>query len=75
MSVGAFKRVLALTASTVLVAALAACGASGPVKVSASSIVPLDTLQDWVTYGDYFVEMTVVSEERLRSSPEGWCTR
>lgn len=55
--------------------ALAACsnsndGGDSPVQVSASSIVPLDSLQDWVTYGDYFAEMKVISERRVVPTTE-----
>lgn len=68
------KKLTALLALVLVCAggALTACGSSagGPVQVSASSIVPLDDLHDWVTYGDYFAEMTVVSERRVEPNAE-----
>lgn len=53
----------ALAVALVLLAAVA-CSKQDPAVVSASSVVPLDTTVDWVTYGDHLVVMTVVGEKR-----------
>jgi hypothetical protein len=50
---------------------MAACAPnSQDIITAADSVVPVDTFQDWVTYGDYLVEFVVVSEESIPPSKE-----
>lgn len=44
---------------------LGGCGYGGSVASGGCEAFPADTAQDWVTYGDYLVELEVVSEETL----------
>jgi hypothetical protein len=56
-----------------LVAMVALVGCSpqtAPPGGSGSSAFPADTLQDWVTYGDYLIELTATSEKTLDPEPD-----
>jgi hypothetical protein len=44
---------------------LGGCAKPGVSADSTSEAFPADTAQDWVTYGDFFVELEPVSEETL----------
>lgn len=50
-----------------VVAVMLLCGCSGPGAPAdgGSTAFPADTAQDWVTYGDYLVELTAVREQTL----------
>ena len=67
-------RGLAAIAMVTLVTLLvAACGSSRDemiVAASSSSVVPMETLEDWVTYGDHLVELTVLDERRIPPTEE-----
>jgi hypothetical protein len=60
------KRPLAALIVILLLGTMAACASKNQdIVAAADSAIPMDTLQDWVTYGDYLVEFVVVSEERI----------
>lgn len=54
-----------------LLLVVAACGsAPQSIKAEGSRALPAMTAEDWVTYGDYLVEMTVTSERRLEPTKD-----
>lgn len=57
-------RALGLVLAALLL--LCGCGSVDTAADGGSEAFPADTAQDWVTYGDYLVELRAVSEETLQ---------
>lgn len=55
-----------LVGALAVILLLCGCGVgAGGEGAAGSSAFPADTVQDWVTYGDYLVEVVAVSEQTL----------
>lgn len=60
---------VAVAAAVSVIAAGCSPSSERATLADGSSVVPGDTTQDWVTYGDVLVEFTVTEEQRIPATP------
>jgi hypothetical protein len=74
---GVVERVVAGVAALTLLLGVSACaqqhsGPGGDFFGEGAQALPFETAQDWVTYADYVVEVTVISERPIPTAPSSF---